>query len=147
MSSLTPSRSMNGLRSIHAPEPQNAPALSALNDCATSGALPPRLAAMILSSLMPPTTLTVTPGFFASKPLTASLNTRSSRWVKPTQSVISAGSSLAAFAAGFGSPDDFFESSPVPPHAPTSSARTSATPTIADRSIPLSSPSLVKDLS
>jgi hypothetical protein len=67
---------------------------------ATSGDFPPRLAAMILSSLMPPTTFTVTPGFFASKPVTTLLMTRSSRAVKPTHSVRWAGSSLAALAAG-----------------------------------------------
>src|SRR3954470_16073263 len=50
---------------------------------------------MILSSLMPPTTRTFTPGFCFSNPLTVSLKTFSSRCVKPTQSVMSAGSSLA----------------------------------------------------
>src|SRR3954447_26996821 len=98
--SLIPSRFMYGARSIHAPEPQNAPALSAENDWATSGAFPPRLAATILSSLMPPTTLTWTPAFSASKSFTTPLITPSSRCVKPTHSVMSAGSSLAGLAPG-----------------------------------------------
>src|SRR3954468_8572255 len=106
---------MYGLRLTQAPEPQNAPELSAVNDCATSGALPPRLAAMILSSLMPPTTRTFTPGWSASKSFTASLKTLSSRWVKPTHSVMLAGSSLAgAFFAGvLASPEP-----PPPPEPP-----------------------------
>ena len=37
--------------------------LSVLKDCTTSGALPPRIAAMILSSLIPPTLLTVIHGY------------------------------------------------------------------------------------
>src|SRR3954470_9975591 len=123
---------MYGARSTQAPELQNAPALSAENDCATSGALPPRLAATILSSLMPPTTLTVTPGFFASKPFTASLKTFSSRWVNPTQSVISAGSSLACFAPGVLAPSEL-GLPPVPPQAANVAAVSSAAASAAVR--------------
>src|SRR3954468_21698717 len=130
---------MYGLRLTQAPEPQNAPELSAVNDCATSGALPPRLAAMILSSLMPPTTRTFTPGWSASKSFTASLKTLSSRWVKPTHSVMLAGSSLAgAFFAGvLASPE-----SPPPPQ-PTTPADTSSAvaAAVAIRFILSSSPS------
>ena len=79
------------MRSIQPPDEQNAPVLSALNDCTTSGALPPRIAAMILSSLMPPTVLTLMSGVRASKSSTACLITPSSRAVKPTQSVMFAG--------------------------------------------------------
>src|SRR3954451_20277043 len=70
---------------------------------------------MILSSLMPPTTRTFTPGWSASKSFTASLKTLSSRWVKPTHSVMLAGSSLAgAFFAGvLASPEP-----PPPPEPP-----------------------------
>src|SRR4051794_33698349 len=100
MLSLIPSRSMYGLRSSQAPEPQNAPALSAEKDWATSGDLPPRLAAMILSSLMPPTTLTLICGFAFSNSATAFLMTPSSRAVKPTHSVMSAGASFSPLAAG-----------------------------------------------
>ena len=54
------------------------PALSAVNDCATSGALPPRMAAMILSSLTPPTILTVDVGVLRLERRDASLKTFSS---------------------------------------------------------------------
>ena len=87
---------------------------------------------------MPPTTLTLTPGFFASKSLTASLNTLSSRCVNPTQSVMSAGSSLSALAAGAPAALSALPpSSPVPPHAPIPSARSSAADmAIANRLMP-----------
>src|SRR3954465_708269 len=82
---------MYGLNPIQPPEPQNAPVLSAVNDCATSGELPPRMAAMILSSLMPPTTLTVIHGCVRWKAATVCLITPSSRSVKPFHSVIVTG--------------------------------------------------------
>ena len=44
---------MYGARSIQAPEPQKAPVLSDEKESATSGALPPRIAATILSSFTP----------------------------------------------------------------------------------------------
>src|SRR3954454_16509548 len=118
---------MYGARSTQAPEPQNAPELSAVKDWATSGALPPRLAAMILSSLMPPTTRTFTPGFCFSNPLTVSLKTFSSRSVNPTQSVMSAGSSLAGLeAAGVPALSPPPPPPPVPPQAPTPNVTSSA---------------------
>src|SRR3954451_9606674 len=98
-----PSAFMRGPRSAHAPDPQKLPVLSVENDCAMSGALPPRIAATILSSLIPPTVLTFTPGCARSKPATTPLMIFSSRWVKPTQSVTVAGLSCA--------------SAPVPPAA------------------------------
>src|SRR6478736_9527573 len=89
---------MYGLRSIQPPELQNAPVLSAVNDCATSGELPPRMAAMILSSLTPPTTLTVIHGCDWWKAATACLTTPSSRLLNPFHSVIVTGVWLAAVA-------------------------------------------------
>jgi hypothetical protein len=81
---------------------------------------------MILSSLMPPTTRTFTPGFCFSKPLTVSLKTFSSRWVKPTHSVIVAGSSLAGlvFAGVPAWPPP--PPPPVPPQAPIPNVTSSA---------------------
>ena len=49
---------MYELRLIHAPVPQYSPVLSEEPDWATSGALPPRIAARIFWSLTPPTTVT-----------------------------------------------------------------------------------------
>src|SRR3954468_10614013 len=82
---------------------------------------------MILSSLMPPTTRTFTPGFCFSNPLTVSLKTFSSRSVKPTQSVMSAGSSLAGLG-GAGAPALSPPPPPplVPPQAPTPNVTSSA---------------------
>src|ERR1700749_2135727 len=82
------SRCREGLRSIQPPELQNAPVLSAVNDCATSGALPPRVEAMILSSEMPPTTFTLMLGWGCANCLTVFLATPSSRSEKPTHSVM-----------------------------------------------------------
>src|SRR3954447_25019098 len=119
---------MYGLRSIQPPELQNAPVLSAVKDCATSGELPPRMAAMILSSLMPPTTFTVMLGCAWWNASTACWTTPSSRLVKPFQSVIVTG--LPA------SPLDALDvlgvllPPPPPPQATTSAAeaiRTAAT--------------------
>src|SRR3954453_4529677 len=73
---------MYGLRSIQPPEPQNAPVLSAVKDCATSGELPPRMAAMILSSLMPPTTFTVMLG-------RAWWNASTACWTTPSSGLVS----------------------------------------------------------
>src|SRR3954471_8470141 len=91
-----PSAFMRGPRSVHAPDPQKLPVLSVENDCAMSGALPPRMAATILSSLIPPTVFTFTPGCARSKPATTPLMIFSSRWVKPTHSVTVAGLSCAS---------------------------------------------------
>src|SRR3954453_10463592 len=120
---------MYGLRSIQPPEPQNAPVLSAVKDCATSGELPPRMAAMILSSLMPPTTFTVMLGCAWWNASTACWTTPSSRLVKPFQSVIVTGLPASPLDAldvlgGLLPP-------PPPPPQPTTSAaeaiRTAAT--------------------
>jgi hypothetical protein len=60
------------------------------NDETTSGGLPLRIAAMILASLMPPTTSTSTPGVFLSYSAMSLLSTLSScvDGRKPTQIVI-----------------------------------------------------------
>src|SRR3954467_13766488 len=99
-----PSAFMRGPRSVHAPDPQKLPVLSVENDCAMSGALPPRIAATILSSLIPPTVLTLTPGFARSKSATTPLMIFSSRWVKPTHSVTVADTSF--FSAELPEADD-----------------------------------------
>src|SRR4051812_3148602 len=131
-----PSAFIRGLRSVHAPDAQKLPVLSVEKDCATSGALPPRIAATILSSLMPPTVFTFTPGCACSKSATTRLIVLSSRAVNPTQSVTVAGASgfsavppEAGDAAEDGAdPDeDDEELEPPPPHAAaTSAAATSA---------------------
>ena len=103
--------------------------LSVENDRATSGALPPRIAATILSSLMPPTLLTFTPGFACSNRATTPLMIFSSRCVNPTHSVTVAGASgfsaalpeAAAEDVG-AAPDEDEELEPLPPHAAASSA-------------------------
>jgi hypothetical protein len=55
--------------------------LSVENEIATSGALPPRIAAMILSSLTAPTLLTVIHGYLAWKSFRTPSSTPSSRLV------------------------------------------------------------------
>jgi len=68
--------------------------LSEVNDCATSGAFPPRIAATILSSFVPPITLTWIPGFLVSKSLTTFLNVISSGSTNGVQIVMFAGSTF-----------------------------------------------------
>ena len=70
------------------------PTFDEVNELTTSGALPPRSAAMILSSLMPPTTLTSTAAFLRSYLAATFLNSLSSRALQPTHTV----SLVAAFA-------------------------------------------------
>src|SRR3954465_1296462 len=108
---------MYGCSLIHAPEEQNAPVLSVENECATSGELPPRAAAMILSSSTAPRTFTVILGFFLWKSATTPLITFSSRSEKPVQSVIVTG--LPSYLAAALPPD---ESSSPPKHPDAPSA-------------------------
>ena len=75
------------------------PTFADVNELTTSGALPPRSAAMILSSLMPPTTLTSTAAFLRSYSATTFLNSLSSRALQPTHTV-SFVVADSAFAAG-----------------------------------------------
>src|SRR3954468_726623 len=97
---------MRGARSVHAPEAQKLPVLSVEKDWATSGALPPRIAATILSSLMPPMVLTFTPGCARSKSATTPLIALSSRAVKPTHSVtVAGGGGFPAVPAAAGDDD------------------------------------------
>src|SRR6476469_8084930 len=65
-----PDFSRNGVRSTKACELQNSPTFSVVNDDTTYGASgpPARRAWLILSSVMLPTALTVTLGYFFSKP-------------------------------------------------------------------------------
>src|ERR1700675_1366042 len=83
----------NGFRSSHAPELQYWPTFADVKELTTSGTFPLRIAAVILSSLMPPTTLTVTPGCFLSYSATTPLKAFSSAALQPTQIVM-----LSAFA-------------------------------------------------
>src|SRR5690349_20581404 len=124
-----PSFCMYGLRSIQPPELQNAPVLSAVKDCATSGEFPPRMAAMILSSLLRPPTFTVRFGCSWWNASTACCTTPSSRFVNPFQSVIVTGFAVSPLDAldvlGVLLPPP-----PPPPQATTSAAeavRTAAT--------------------
>src|SRR5262245_38443734 len=83
----------SGPRSIQAPLEQKLPTFDDAKELTTSGGLPLRIAAMILSSLIPPTTSTWTPGVFASYSAMSRLRTLSS-WVdgrNPTQIVILTG--------------------------------------------------------
>src|SRR4051794_5992466 len=94
------SRLMREVRSIHAPVPQWLPRLSVLNDSATSGALPPRIDLMILSSSMPPTLLIVTFGCAVWNRWSALVKIPSSRPVKPLHTVRVTGAlELSAFDA------------------------------------------------
>src|SRR6185503_20639874 len=70
---------MKGVRSIHAPEIQNLATLSKPKDRTASGGLPPLMAARILSSVSPPTLLTVIHGYSAWKPSKIWLKVFSSR--------------------------------------------------------------------
>src|SRR5438034_8649786 len=78
----------NGFRSIQAPELQYWPTFADVKELTTSGTLPLRIAAVILSSLMPPTTLTFTSECLLSYSATIFLNSLSSRALQPTQIVI-----------------------------------------------------------
>ena len=73
-----------------------------MNELTTSGTFPERSAAVILSSLIAPTTLTLTSAFLASYSATTFLNSFSSRALQPTQIVrfVAVDASLAAAEAG-----------------------------------------------
>ena len=82
------------------------PTFDDMNELTMSGTLPERSAAKILSSLIPPTTLTSTSGCFWSYSATTFLNSVSS-WpaLQPTQIVIV----VACFAAA---PDGLLDAGP-----------------------------------
>src|ERR1700750_1472522 len=133
-----PAAFMRGPRSVQAPDEQKLPVLSVENDCAMSGALPPRIEATILSSLMPPTVLTFTPGFARSKSATTPLMILSSRAVNPTHSVTVAGASgfsaEPAAAVDEAPEDEDDDPPPLPP--PPQPAATSAPATSSAVSAP-----------
>src|SRR5690348_15119017 len=70
-----------------------------LNELATSGALPARIAATILSSLIDPTTLTLTFGCALAYSAATPLKTLSSRALQPTHTVSFVGALFFAVAA------------------------------------------------
>src|SRR4029450_5078624 len=82
------SRLSSGPRSTQPPDGQKMPTFEDMNELTMSGTLPERSAAKILSSLIPPTTLTFTSGCFWSYSVTTFLNSVSS-WpaLQPTQIV------------------------------------------------------------
>src|SRR5215510_6837325 len=92
------SRLRSGARSIQPPDGQYTPTFCDVNELTTSGTFPERRAAVILSSLIEPTTFTVTSGFLASYSATTFLNSLSSRALQPTQMVrfVAVARSLAA---------------------------------------------------
>ncbi len=73
---------MYGFRSCHAPEAQNCPTLSSVNESTVSGGLPALIEAMILGSSTPPVLLTVIHGYFFVNPSKILLNCWSSRPVQ-----------------------------------------------------------------
>ena len=110
---------MNGVRSAKAPELQNWPTLSVVNDETTSGACgpPARSAWLILSSVIPPTTLTCTFGFASSNAsIVAWIAATSLSALQPCQKVMV----VSASGLSSGPPPE----SPV--HALTASGRLSA---------------------
>jgi Ser/Thr protein kinase RdoA (MazF antagonist) len=85
------------------------PTFDDMNELTTSGTLPERSAAKILSSLIPPTTFTFTSGCFWSYSATTFLNSLSSRWLQPTQIVI-----VVAFAEDVPASAEVFATAPAP---------------------------------
>src|SRR5438093_12831736 len=111
----------NGFRSSQAPELQYWPTFADVNELTTSGTLPLRIAAVILSSLIPPTTFTLTSEFFLSYSATIFLNSLSSRALQPTQMVIVSAFApdvpafeLLAVAAMAAAPSTSATSKPIP---------------------------------
>ena len=84
---LIPDPFIRDERSIQPPVPQYTPTSYELNELTTSGAVPARIAATILSSLMLPTTFKATPGFAFWYSAASFLNALSSRALHPTQTV------------------------------------------------------------
>ena len=119
----TLSRLMYGLRSIQPPDEQKAPVLSVSNESATSGGLPPRMAATILLLSTAPTLFIFTAGWSLWKPFSTEFQTPSSRSLKPLHTVSVTGLLRSAVAVVFEPPP------PPPPQAatPTAAARTAAT--------------------
>ena len=93
-----------------------------MNELTTSGTLPLRIAAVILSSLMPPTTFTVTSECLLSYSATTPLKALSSAALQPTQIVmlstfapdVPAVAELLAVAATSAAPSTSATSNPIP---------------------------------
>src|SRR5438045_4350191 len=100
----TLSRLMYGLRSIQPPDEQKAPVLSVSNESATSGGLPPRMAATILLLSTAPTLLIFTAGCSWWKPFRTLFQIFSSRSVKPLHTVSVTGFVRSAVAVVFEPP-------------------------------------------
>src|SRR3954452_19266453 len=115
------SRAISALRSIQPPEPQNAPMLSPTFETATSGGLPPRMAAVVLSSLMPPTLLTLIDGCVFWKSAITPLKIFCSRCVNGCQIVIVTGL-LGSNFAGAAPPVELPPPLSPPPQAPSVTA-------------------------
>src|SRR5215813_1472532 len=112
---------MYGVRSIQPPDEQNAPVLSVSNESATSGGLPPRIAATILLLSTAPTLLIFTAGWSLWKPASTEFQTPSSRSLKPLHTVSVTGCVRSAAAVVFDPPPP-----PPPPQAETPIAATRA---------------------
>src|ERR1700750_2529448 len=98
------SRLMYGVRSIQPPEEQKAPVLSVSNESATSGGLPPRMAATILLLSTAPTLLIFTAGCSLWKPFSTEFQTPSSRSLKPLHTVSVTGLLRSGGGVGFSPP-------------------------------------------
>src|SRR3954451_20654146 len=132
MLTLMWSRWRYGARFTQPPDGQKIPTLEDMKELSTSGTLPERGAPKILSSLIPPTTLTFTAGCFWSYSATTFLNSVSScPALQPTQ-IVMVVAFWAAFAPGL------LEAAPT--EAATTPAATSASTTspVATRFIPSS---------
>src|SRR3954451_14731056 len=126
------SRAISALRSIQPPEPQNAPMLSLTFETATSGGFPPRMAATVLSSLIPPTLLTLIAGCVFWKSAITPLKIFCSRWVNGCQIVTVVGllgSTLAGALLAVLLPP----LSSLPPQAPSAAAAHVSTARLAVR--------------
>src|SRR5262245_58143700 len=125
--------SMYGFRSCHAPDSQNCPTLSSVNDSTTSGGLPLLIEAMIFWSFTPPVLFTVIHGYCSVKPSKIWLNCFSSRPVHAPQISSVTGSFEAALAVSTG--EGASSPPPLAVHAAAINANV-ATTTINGRFIP-----------
>src|SRR5436190_1590307 len=122
MLTLMWSRWRYGARFTQPPDGQKIPTFEDMNELTTSGTFPERSAAKILSSLIPPTTLTFTAGCFWSYSATTFLNSVSS-WpaLQPTQIVM-----VVAFWAAFAS--GLLEAAPTEATTPAATSASTRSP-------------------
>lgn len=114
------SASMSGVRSWKAPLEHQPPTFAALNEEATSGAVPPRMAWLTLSSVWAATALTVMYGYFLwNLASTASTEAISCGELRPCQKVMVTGVVSSA-------PVSAFDVVPPVVHAAASSAVTAS---------------------